>query len=184
MWVRSRCAQFCRAICATWERSVSDAMIRGLKPKVMRWLLIALLATTAIVSLPFSALAVCSLSSTSISFGNYDVFNTSPLDTNGSIVYRCGNADNNISISLNQGGASSFNPRRMLNGSQALNYNLYLDAARTIIWGDGTDGTQTYFIKNPPNNQDVTVPVYGRVPTGQSVSKGAYGNTITVTINF
>jgi spore coat protein U-like protein len=159
-------------------------MIRGLKPKVMRWLLIALLATTAIVSLPFSALAVCSLSSTSISFGNYDVFNTSPLDTNGSIVYRCGNADNNISISLNQGGASSFNPRRMLNGSQALNYNLYLDAARTIIWGDGTDGTQTYFIKNPPNNQDVTVPVYGRVPTGQSVSKGAYGNTITVTINF
>ena len=159
-------------------------MIRGLKPKVMRWLLIALLATTAIVSLSFSALAVCSLSSTSISFGNYDVFNTSPLDTNGSIVYRCGNADNNISISLNQGGASSFNPRRMLNGSQALNYNLYLDAARTIIWGDGTDGTQTYFIKNPPNNQDVTVPVYGRVPTGQSVSKGAYGNTITVTINF
>jgi len=72
----------------------------------------------------------------------------------------------------------------MLKGSEALNYNLYLDAARTIIWGDGTAGTQTYFIKNPTNNQDVTVPVYGRVPTGQSVSKGTYSNTITVTINF
>lgn len=159
-------------------------MIRRLKTKLTKWLLIALLATAAIVGLPFSALAVCSLSSTSISFAIYDVFSTNPLDTNGSIVYRCGNADNNISISLDRGGASSFNPRQMLNGSQVLNYNLYLDAARTIIWGDGTGGTQTYFIKNPPNNQDVTVPVYGRIPTGQSVTKGAYSNTITVTINF
>ena len=159
-------------------------MIHRLKTKLTKWLLIALLAAAAVVGRSFSALAVCSLSGTSISFGNYDVFSTSPLDTNGSIVYRCGNADNNISISLNQGGASSFNPRRMLKGSEVLNYNLYLDAARTVIWGDGTGGTQTYFIKNPPNNQDVTVPVYGRVPTGQSVSKGAYSNTITVTINF
>jgi spore coat protein U-like protein len=159
-------------------------MIRRLKTKLTKWLLIALLAIAAVVGQSFSALAVCSLSGTSISFGNYDVFSTSPLDTNGSIVYRCGNADNNISISLDQGGASSFNPRRMLKGSEALNYNLYLDAARTVIWGNGTGGTQTYFIKNPPNNQDVTVPVYGRVPTGQSVSKGAYTNTITVTINF
>ena len=56
---------------------------------------IALLATAAIASLSFSALAVCSLSGTSIGFGNY-----------------------------------------------------------------------------------------GRVPTGRSVSKGTYGNTITATINF
>ena len=154
------------------------------KTKATKWLLIALLVAAAVVGLSFSALAVCSLTSSSISFGNYDVFNTSPLDTNGSIVYRCGNADNNISISLDKGGASSFNPRRMLKGSEALTYNLFLDAARTVIWGDGTSGTQTYFIKNPPNNQDVTVPVYGRIPTGQSVSKGIYSNTITVTINF
>src|SRR4030095_12132067 len=155
-------------------------MIRRLKTKLTKWLLIALLAAAAVVGRSFSVLAVCFLSLTSISFGKYDVFSTDPLDNNGDILYRCGNADNNISISLDPGGASSFNPRRMLNGSQALNYNLYLDPARTVIWGDGTGGTQTYFIKNPPNNQDVTVPVYGRVPTGQSVSKGAYGNTITV----
>ena len=156
------------------------------RPKIAlaKSLLIALLATAAIAGLSFSALAVCSLSSTSISFGTYDVFSTSPLDTNGSVVYRCGNSDNNISISFDRGGAASFNPRQMRNGSLALNYNLYLDAARTIIWGDGTAGTQTYFIKNPPNNQDVTVPVYGRVPTGQSVNRGVYSNTIVVTINF
>src|SRR5262245_20367523 len=133
-------------------------MIRRLKTKLRKWLFIALLATAAIAGLSFSALAVCSLSNTSISFGNYDVFSTSPLATNGSIICRCGYADRNISISLDKGGAASFNPRRMLKGSEALNYNLYLDAARTIIWGDGTGGTQTYFINNPPNNQDITVP--------------------------
>jgi spore coat protein U domain-containing protein, fimbrial subunit CupE1/2/3/6 len=154
------------------------------KTRLTRLLLITLSPIAAVAGLSFSAFAVCSLSSTSISFGNYDVFSTAALDTNGSIVYRCGNADNNISISLNHGGAPSFNPRWMLKGSEILNYNLYLDAARTVIWGDGTAGTQTFFIKNPPNNQDVTVPVYGRVPSGQSISKGAYSDTITVTINF
>jgi spore coat protein U domain-containing protein, fimbrial subunit CupE1/2/3/6 len=159
-------------------------MTRQLKIKLTKWLLVVLLANAAVAGLSFSVWAVCSLSSTSIIFGTYDVFSTSPLDTNGSIVYRCGNSDHDISVSLDQGGAPSFNPRRMLKGSEALSYNLYLDAARTTIWGDGTAGTQTYFIKNPPNNQDVAVPIYGRVPTGQSVSKGAYSNTITVTINF
>ena len=154
------------------------------KTRLTRLLLITLSPIATIASLSFSAFAVCSLTTTSISFGNYDVFSTAALDTNGSIVFRCGSGDHNISVSFNQGGASSFNPRWMLKGSEVLNYNLYLDAARTVVWGDGTAGTQTYIIRNPPNNQDVTVPVYGRVPSGQSVSKGAYSDTITVTINF
>ena len=95
-------------------------MIRRLKTQVTKWLLSALLATAAMVGLSFPALAVCSLSSTSISFGTYDVFSTSPLDTNGSIVYRCGNADNNISISLDRGGASSFNPNSAVEICQGL----------------------------------------------------------------
>jgi spore coat protein U-like protein len=154
------------------------------KTRLTRLLLITLSPIAIVASLSFSAFAVCSLTTTSISFGNYDVFSTAALDTNGSIVFRCGSGDHNISVSLNQGGAPSFNPRWMLKGSEVMNYNLYLDAARTVIWGDGTAGTQTYIIRNPPNNQDVTVPVYGRVPSEQSISKGAYGDTITVTINF
>jgi len=72
----------------------------------------------------------------------------------------------------------------MLNGASTLNYNLYLDAARTTIWGDGTGGTQNFFVRNPTNNQDVSIPLYGRIPAGQSTSAGNYSNTLTVTINF
>ena len=44
-----------------------------------------------------------------------------------------------------------------------LNYNVYTDAQRTIIWGDGTAGTQVFTENAQPNNHPVTVPVYGRI---------------------
>jgi spore coat protein U-like protein len=130
------------------------------------------------------AMAACTISITSVSFGAYDVFSSVPFDTTGSVTYRCGPQDKNIMITLDRGGASSFNPRRMLQGTQPLNYNLFLDAARTIIWGDGTGGTQFYGIINPLTNQNVTVTIFGRIPAGQDVSSGSYTNAVTATINF
>jgi spore coat protein U-like protein len=139
----------------------------------------------SVLANPFPALGACSLTSTSIAFGSYDIFSSAPLDSLGQIIFRCANNDHNVSISLDKGGAPSFNPRRMLNGANSLNYNLYTDAARTVIWGDGTGGTQNFFIANPqPNNQDISVPLYGRIPAGQGASVGSYSNTVTVTINF
>ena len=82
------------------------------------------------------------------------------------------------------GGAGTFDPRRMLNGAEALNYNLYLDAARTQIWGDGTGASQLYVNSNPPNSRTVTVTIFGRIPAQQDVSAGSYSDSITATINF
>jgi spore coat protein U-like protein len=72
----------------------------------------------------------------------------------------------------------------MVNGTDRLFYNLYRDAARTTIWGDGTNGTQSYFIGNPANNQDISVAIFGRIPASQNVKVGAYTDTITVTLSF
>jgi len=137
-----------------------------------------------VIAVPFSAQAACSLTSTTVLFGSYDIFSSTPLDTLGQIIFRCANNDHNISISLDKGGAPTFDPRRLLNGANTLNYNLYLDAARTTIWGDGTGGTQNLFVQNPANNRDISIPLYGRIPAGQSTSAGNYSNTLTVTINF
>ena len=88
-------------------------------------------------------------------------------------------------ITLSRGGGSSYLLRRMANESEQLLYNLYRDAGRTIIWGDGSGGTQAYFISNPqPNNQDVSVPIFGRVPANQNIAVGNYSDTITVTLAF
>ena len=129
--------------------------------------------------------AACSLSSTSIVFGIYDVLVAAPLDTVGSVVYQCAQNDHNIMITLDTGGAASFATRRMVKGSEQLRYNLYLDAARTVVWGDGTGGTQGLFVHNPQrNNQDIIVPIFGRIPALQDRGVGTYTDTIIVTVNF
>lgn len=133
-----------------------------------------------------SANASCSLTSSSVPFGSYDVFSPTPLDTVGQVIFRCSQNDKNVSISLSRGGSADFSPRRMTNGASILNYNLYRDAARTVIWGDGSGGTQTYFINNPqPNNTDIPVSVYGRILAGQSTAAtGNYSDTISAVVNY
>jgi len=152
---------------------------------VKKLLLSLFLGLNYVTLLSSPADAICSMSTTSIVFGAYDVLSAAPHDTTGSLIYRCANRDHNIMISLDRGGAPAFAARRMLNGSQQLFYNLYLDAARTVTWGDGTGGTQAYLLRNPqPNNRDIIVPIYGRIPARQDVGVGVYSNTITATLNY
>jgi spore coat protein U-like protein len=88
-------------------------------------------------------------------------------------------------ITLDAGGAASFANRRLVKESEQLFYNLYLDAARTVIWGDGSGGTQALFVRNPQgNNQDIAVPIFGRIPARQDRGTGTYTDTIIVTLNF
>jgi len=88
-------------------------------------------------------------------------------------------------ITLSIGNGTSYATRRMVSGGEQLFYNLYRDAARQVIWGDGTGGTQAYLIKNPQgNNQDISVPIFGRIPPSQNVGVGSYSDTITVSLNF
>jgi spore coat protein U-like protein len=126
----------------------------------------------------------CTISATSVSFGNYNVFNGSPLDSTGRITYRCNAQASNITVALTRGGSSTFSPRRMFKGAEVLTYNLFRNAGRTNIWGDGTSGTSVYSRANPPNNSNVNLTVYGRVPAGQDVSAGTYTDTVTAVINF
>jgi spore coat protein U-like protein len=125
----------------------------------------------------------CTISTTSVSFGSYDVFAGTPTDTTGTVSFICtGNAD--VTITLSKGASSTFNPRTLSGGTDTLNYNLYKDAARTTIWGDGTGSTSTYTQTNVPNNTDQNVTIYARLPAAQDASAGTYTDSVTVTIDF
>ncbi len=126
----------------------------------------------------------CTISVTSVAFGNYNVFTTTADDSTGTITYRCNATAANISISLSDGSSSTFSPRTLRKGSEILQYNLYRNAARTTIWGDGTGGTSVYTNANPPNNSNVSVTIYGRIPAQQDVSAGSYTDTVSAVINF
>jgi spore coat protein U-like protein len=126
----------------------------------------------------------CTISTVSVNFGNYNVFNATALDSTGRVTYRCNSTAFNITIHLSKGASSTFNPRTMTKGAEVLGYNLYRNSARTNIWGDGTSGTAFYTRADPPNNSNVNVTVYGRVPAGQDVSAGTFSDTVTAVINF
>lgn len=148
-------------------------------------ILAMLTVATAIVLIAARGEAACTISTTAVNFGTYNVFATSADDATGQITYRCTSPRPPlVTIQLDKGGAPSFNPRQMSRGSEKLNYNLYRDSTRSTIWGDGTGGTQAYSRTSPPLNSNINLPVYGRIPAGQDVSAGAYSNTVTATISF
>jgi len=126
----------------------------------------------------------CTISATSVNFGSYNVFNGSDVDSTGTVTYRCNGSAHNITIGLTQGASATFNPRQMQKGGEVLTYNLFRDASKSSIWGDGTGGTSQYQIGNPPNNTNVNLTVYGSVPAGQDVSAGSFADTVTAVINF
>ena len=120
---------------------------------------------------------------TSPTFGSYDPLSSNPLDTTGSVTYRCLVALA-ITIDLARGASATYAARTMARaGGGTLTYNLFLDPARQMIWGDATGGTVHY---GPVLGllSAVVVPLFGRIPAGQDASVGSYSDTIVVTLNY
>jgi spore coat protein U-like protein len=90
-----------------------------------------------------------------------------------------------VRISLDGGLAGSFAARALTLGSERLLYNLYLDAARTVVWGDGTGGSQAGpGVITRGALGTTTAYVFGRVFAGQDAVEGVYGDTIRVTFEL
>ena len=138
----------------------------------------------------------CSVAATGVSFGAYDISLATPNDSIGDVTVTCtylppgGATGMNIQASLSPGMSGSYSPRQMAFGPERLNYNLFLDAARTSIWGNGLSGTgiaTASFTVGPGvgnGTRSAQFPVYGRVPAQQVVGMGAYSDTIVVTVTF
>ena len=152
-----------------------------------RFVALGVAAAIAASSVRAEALTSCGLVSiTGVAFGAYDVFAPSPVDSMGSITLSCTGvlASDTITVDLSRGSSASFLPRHMQNGPYVLDYNLYLDAARTQVWGDGTSGSSHSGPFQPADGTNTTLNVYGRIPALQNAQAGAYGDTIVVTINY
>lgn len=137
----------------------------------------------ALLLAPGVAHAACSVNSTPVAFGTYSPFDVAPTDTAGTLRVSCDTATVGYTLLLAPGGAGSYAPRKLAGGAYTLAYNLYADALRSLVWGDGGGGTATVSGAFAlPGAIDHTV--YGRLPARQNVGAGAYIDTITVTLNF
>lgn len=124
-------------------------------------------------------------SAASLRFGAYTSTDHKPLDTTSYVSYSCHDVDPGdvIYLQFSRSRSGDFMPRRFTGPGPGFEYNIYLDAARTAVWGDGTAGTVDYEA-HPPEGRTVTVPVYGRIAPGQNVWAGAYDDTLVVTLVY
>jgi spore coat protein U-like protein len=151
--------------------------------RVVRPALLAVVVLGGIGAVSVEAACTITVSS-GVSFGTYNIFSGTPLDSTGQLSWRCSFFTfPTVRITLTKGGSTTYNPRRMRSGSESLNYNLFTTSARTVVWGDETEGTAAYYRQYPGWGQ-ITVSVFGRVPASQDAAVGTYTDTVTVVINF
>ena len=145
-----------------------------------------LLAAFAALAAPAAGQA-CTVSATGVPFGLYDQFGAAPDDGTGTITLQCHPNVQSVVVQLGAGLSGSYAPRRMRNGANSLNYNLYTTVARNIVWGNGSGGTASVTLSDgivSAGTRTYNRTVYGRIPAGQNVAFGTYRDTIVVTIVF
>jgi spore coat protein U-like protein len=146
-------------------------------------------AATATGNFQVSATVVsaCSVSAATLNFGTaIDPTTVAvPLDASTTMTVLC-TATTPFSVALNAGanagGASNFSARTIKNGTHTLGYQLYLDAPRATVWGDGTASSSQLPGTGTGSNQTLTI--YGRLPALTGAVPGAYTDTVTVTITY
>ena len=125
-----------------------------------------------------SVTADCTVNALAVAFGNYDVFSSTDLDGTGRVDVSC-SPSASYTVSLGTGGGS-YGQREMLSGATILNYNLYTNATRTTVWGDGSGITSTV----SGSGVSASHTVYGRIPARQNKPAGSYTDVIVVTVTF
>lgn len=135
-------------------------------------------------SVTANVLNTCStVTATALGFGDYDPLSGTDKDSTSTIDVTCTNGTPFI-VKLNGGTNGTITQRKLKEdaGSDELNYNLYTDASRSTLWGDGSTG-QT--LNDTGTGSAVQETVYGRISGGQtSKTAGSYSDTINVTVDY
>lgn len=124
----------------------------------------------------------CVVSAVTMNFGTYEPRSPAVTLTTGAISFRC-SASVPVKIKLRDGDG----PRapQLTFRNDTLQYQLFLDPARTTLWGDGLNGTSYYTNAAPLANTTMTVPVFGAIFPGQAqTSPGAYHNTFAIELDY
>lgn len=138
----------------------------------------------------------CFVSATPVAFGVYDTNAAAATPGAGQVTVDCqGNKEVAVTIALSAGNGS-YPARQLASPFDALQYNLYLDAGYTRVFGDGTGGSESATCitgvtaggctgTNPTGAyKRAVLPFYGRIPPLQDVASGNYSDSLQVTITF
>lgn len=131
-----------------------------------------------------TVLKSCELATTPVAFGAITPSQAGVTDAAGSVAVVC-TKTTPYTVALSTGAHSNTYSKRNMIGASApdgLAYNLYKDAGRSTVWGDGTGGSA--LVAGVGNSVHQTYPVYGRLNKNQFVTPGAYSDVVTVTVCY
>lgn len=136
-------------------------------------------AITGAIGLIFvieDAIAACTISSTNIAFGSVNLLPGTAVDTTGTMTLNCtgGAPPNRVwrnCVSIGAGSAGDATSRILTSGANSLRYNLYADAAHTIVWGSWQTGYATAGQTiDVGYNSSLNVTVFARILASQQTT--------------
>lgn len=126
--------------------------------------------------------ANCVVSASPINFGIYNPIRNEEGFTSSTFAVNCEGTQTTYTMKLLPEAGARVRDRQLNNtkaGSKdVLTYNLFLDSARNIYFGDGTSGTSFF------TGSAVSVPIYARIAPRQKVGIGFYTNTVNFEVSF
>lgn len=145
--------------------------------------------STGTVTVNASVVQNCTVSSPTLSFGNWDVvtYGSAPLNATATITFTCTKGATGVYVTADTGANGTHatgTTRAMTDGaSDYLSYELYTDSAHTVAWNTTNSGGHT-FAPTFASLSTATATIYGQIPSGQNVPVGSYTDAVGVTINF
>jgi spore coat protein U-like protein len=119
---------------------------------------------------------------TDLDFGTAGVIDAN-VDQTSTISVQCTNSTPyNVGLGAGAGAGATTAIRKMTGPASAVvNYSLYRDPARALLWGT-TIGTDT--VAGTGNGAAQPLTVYGRVPPQTTPGAGIYTDTVAITVTY
>jgi spore coat protein U-like protein len=129
--------------------------------------------------------ANCTVSASAVAFGDVDVTSGQAVQGTGSVSVTCTSGTAwTAAADAGAGSGADLAVRKMADGANLLNYKLFIDSARTQVWGDGVEGATATFSDSGTGTAQ-TKTVYGLIPASQTgVPAGEYADTVQVTVSY
>ena len=131
----------------------------------------------------------CSVGATAASFGAYYP-GSGNMSTTSTVTVKC-TKGTTFTVSLDKGttAGGSIGNRLMTDGGpgDTLAYNLYKDAAQTVVWGDGSGGSQTNAGAGSGMGTGVAFTAYGLLTdagANLNAPPATYNDTVTVSVAY
>ncbi|NTZ09087.1 Csu type fimbrial protein [Burkholderia metallica] len=156
----------------------------------MRVVLLLLVAFVAWCGGPRHAQAeTCTATASTVSFGSVSPISRASVAATGTVSITCTwsavTLTPNVLVCLNLGGTS---PRSLVNGTNAMQYDLFLDGGHSVAWGSiysGTTPASVTLVKPAlGTSASATVTIYGQIAANQPTVPTTGNSTTTYSQTF